>query len=1402
MPGQTVILEGGNALTESTKIYTDLLANSAGSSDAAAALLSLAGVVFGLVGKIEAPFTQALAAGVGVNAGALGVVISGIQLSAAIDQYKEAMAGYDGAAQQAAYENLADKTCGIVAGIGGTIAAIPGFQPLGLAIWLGASLAQQYTNGNFDRLVDFIKLNVFHVDSNVNGYTTNALNWVAPRRDPLVLDLDGGGITTSGINPSAPILFDQDGDGTKTATGWIASGEAIVVRDLNGNGTIDSGRELFGDNTILTHGPHAGQTAANGFEALADLDADANGVADGKFDSNDVAFSSVKLWKDLNQDGISQANELFSFSDLGLASINVTGTAGNVNLGGGNTQTFSGSFTRADGSNGDSGTAQLAGSLLLANNNFYRQFTDDPVVATVAQALPQMQGSGAVRDLRPAMSLGNAQATALQSAVSAFAQGSTRAQQLVSLDAVIQSWGNTSSMQTSLLTSTTLASPAGPGSVTAVAQFAQDNPTLYAQITALEQFNGQTILDKWVRANGNTNAVSFSAQQQALIEQAYNALRDSVYGALVVQTRLKPYIDSIGLQIAESGIHFDPSAAIALVEGKAAIDPLNAVADLIDLQKYASQTVSTVGWQPYKTLSGILETTAITSDIQGLLAAEHIATLGAIGTNLTATDTAGMAVLGNSLSNVLTGAEGSDQLHGFSGNDTLYAFGNNDTLDGGAGDDVLSWTGSSLIRGTTFVGGTGNDTITGAAYGNTYVFNQGDGQDTITNYTPATNYSDVLQLGAGIAAADSTPVRSGLDLVLKLAGTDQITIKNWFLDGAKAYQIDQVKFADGTVWTNAQINARALEVFGTASNDTMSAVAAFASVLHGGDGNDTLTSQGIGDVLYGDNGNDTLLVTNNFSTLNGGAGDDTLSWTSSSLIQGTTFIGGTGNDTITGAAYGNTYVFNQGDGQDTVTNYTPAANFSDIVQLGSGITAALSTAARSGLDLVLKFGGSDQITIKNWYADGTGAYQIDQVKFADGTVWTNAQINAQTGVIAGTSAADTLTGTSAFADILMGFDGNDTLTGQGANDRLYGGNGNDVLLFNDNFNTLDGGAGDDVLSWTGSPLIQGTTFIGGAGNDTITGAAYGNTYVFNQGDGQDTITNYTPATSFTDVLKLGVGISAADSSPVRSGLDLVLKFSGSDQITVKNWFSDGAKAYQIDQIRFDDGTVWTNAQVSVRALDMSGTAGNDVLTGVAAFADVLRGQDGNDTLIGQGANDVLYGGNGNDTLLFNDNFNTLDGGAGDDVLSWTGSPLIQGTTFIGGAGNDTITGAAYNNTYIFNQGDGQDVVTNYTTAGGFTDVAVFGQGIASNQLWFTHSGNDLEVSVIGTGDKFTVSNWYLGTQYHVEQFKTSDGKVLLDSQVQNLVDAMAAFAPPAAGQTTLPANYATTLNPALAANWQ
>ena len=104
------------------------------------------------------------------------------------------------------------------------------------------------------------------------------------------------------------------------------------------------------------------------------------------------------------------------------------------------------------------------------------------------------------------------------------------------------------------------------------------------------------------------------------------------------------------------------------------------------------------------------------------------------------------------------------------------------------------------------------------------------------------------------------------------------------------------------------------------------------------------------------------------------------------------------------------------------------------------------------------------------------------------------------------------------------------------------------------------------------------------------------------------------------------------------------------------------------------------------------------------------------------------------------------------------------------------------------------------TAGNL-DVLRFTTGIATDQLWFRALGNDLEVSIIGTNDRATVKDWYLGSQNHLEQFRTADGKVLLDTAVDNLVNAMASFAPPAVGQTTLTASYQASLSAVIAANW-
>ena len=203
---------------------------------------------------------------------------------------------------------------------------------------------------------------------------------------------------------------------------------------------------------------------------------------------------------------------------------------------------------------------------------------------------------------------------------------------------------------------------------------------------------------------------------------------------------------------------------------------------------------------------------------------------------------------------------------------------------------------------------------------------------------------------------------------------------------------------------------------------------------------------------------------------------------------------------------------------------------------------------------------------------------------------------------------------------------------------------------------------------------------------------------------------------------------------------------------------------------------------------IKGDAGNNTLTGISGD-DAIEAGAGNDALTGNGGADLLDGGSGVDGLYGGNGNDYLSGDAGDDTLD-------------GGAGNDSLYGGAGSDTYLFGRGSGADTVNDYDTTVGNTDAMSFGSAITTDQLWFRHVGSSLEVSVIGTSDKMTISNWYSGNAYHIEQFKTTDGKQLLDTQVENLVSAMAAFSPPAAGQTTLPQNYQDTLAPVITANWQ
>jgi hypothetical protein len=137
---------------------------------------------------------------------------------------------------------------------------------------------------------------------------------------PVVVDASGNGINLSGADDG--VHFDINGDGTTEIISWTAGGsdDSWLILDRNGNGSVDSGREMFGNFTPQP-APPAGEER-NGFLALALYDRPSNGGnADGVIDVKDTIFPSLRLWRDVNHNGFSESNELHPLPSLGVLAL-------------------------------------------------------------------------------------------------------------------------------------------------------------------------------------------------------------------------------------------------------------------------------------------------------------------------------------------------------------------------------------------------------------------------------------------------------------------------------------------------------------------------------------------------------------------------------------------------------------------------------------------------------------------------------------------------------------------------------------------------------------------------------------------------------------------------------------------------------------------------------------------------------------------------------------------------------------------------------------------------------------------------------------------------------------------------------------------------------------------------
>ncbi|OUL15766.1 hypothetical protein B0X78_05520, partial [bacterium AM6] len=501
--------------------------------------------------------------------------------------------------------------------------------------------------------------------------------------DPLVLDLDGDGIETTAAD--GKIVFDHEGNAVREGTGWISPDDGLLVLDRNGNGLIDDGSELFGDHTpgaALEDGQYSSRSA--GLRALAIEDK--NG--DGRIDADDEVFASLRVWRDLNQDGVSQANELFSLSELGIRSIAVDPTSTqNVALGNGNTVDSYGSFERVDG------TLGVTADLLLGNNSFYREFVEKIPLSELATQVVNVAGSGWVRDLQEAITLD----ANIYTLINKIDSGYSRSQAMAALDEVLLAWSGTSAMRSSVEFY-----QEGVNRIKIDAKGMLRDGTIIdisQKLSMLEKFNGELF---FASADGQLGAggqwwspkyfnfdqrfdVVLGPDQTEFLLKSYDALKLHLYTGIVLDTRLSEYTSlfRLGFNDQMEVVLVMDDIIARLRETQRLHGTTAALEDLLDLRSLQGALPFFWNWKEV-----VVDLAGSTVDPEEFVRASN-SLLGVLqGSNVT----------GGVADDMILGTDGDDTLSGESGDDSIYGGLGNDVIDGGLGANNL-------------YGGVGNDTL-------------------------------------------------------------------------------------------------------------------------------------------------------------------------------------------------------------------------------------------------------------------------------------------------------------------------------------------------------------------------------------------------------------------------------------------------------------------------------------------------------------------------------------------------------------------------------------------------------------------------------------------------------------------------------------------------------------------
>jgi hypothetical protein len=765
-----------------------------------------------------------------------------------------------------------------------------------------------------------------------NGFWGNQFGSAAQKISPIILDLDGNGVTT--VSKDAGVFFDLRNNGFEQKTGWVAPTDGLLVWDRNGNGVIDNGSELFGNYTQKADGT----MASNGFDALASYDSNHDGV----IDANDAIWNNLKIWQDANGNGITDPGELHSLSDFNIQSLNLNDFdvgAANHDAAGNNPQLL-GTYTKTDGT-----VFNRMDDVNFATDN--SQTIPDSFVPTTAaiDALPDLPGQGTLYSLHQAMARDTT--GTLQNLVTQFTTATTVDQRNALLEQILLTWTSAQTI--------TLNSRSSNGSA------------FNAQhLGVLEDALGNGF--NMIGPGPSGSSTDPMPYMDIRLSTAYTFFSERMYAELAAQTFLKPFYDEITTVTDVNGTHFDFSAALAdlFSNTRSPSDQQVLVEEfyrsvfasgVLDAQVNYAGLLSALAEQAPQYVAAVNQIVAPYFNYD-LVPAETIDTTYAIGANSNGSTIVGgfggTTIFANQ--SITGGGDFSNTtVYANAGNNTIFARPSSaDRIYGGTGDDSIIDFGR-LAAGTIIDGGAGNNNL-----------EMSNEQSDIAR--ALISNIQTLHFGGGTVAMTADQM-SGFSLLDASTGFGGATI---FAAGGGTYSLRNANLLGNIDLSAEEVTDGSVTLIG---NDQTG-----QRLLGGWDSTVLIGGNGDGDVLAARGGQTTMVAGSGVHvTMMSSQGDNT-------------FIAGTGNDFMIGAGGNNIFNFANANPDSNYTiNAAHGDNGISFIQFGANVRPEDVIASRSGNDLVLAF-TTDPITVQNYFIDSR--FQVNGVEFADGTFWDMQKIES------------------------------------------------------------------------------------------------------------------------------------------------------------------------------------------------------------------------------------------------------------------------------------------------------------------------------------------------------------------------------------------------------------------------